>query len=58
MLQPPAPKNEPERKLVRSITATCRRCKERVPMEDGYIVGKSYPFSHCGLVQVAKAPRI
>ncbi len=46
-------------KLVAKFTAVCRRCQQPVPMDDptGYFAGKAYGFSHCGLVQSAKAPQ-
>lgn len=56
MIEPPEPKHRPERKLIRSIPAVCKRCKKPVKMEDGYIAGKAYGFSCCGLVQSVKAP--
>lgn len=51
-------RDERPQELVRSIAATCKRCHEVLTIDDdwsGYIVGRSYGFSHCGLVQTTKA---
>lgn len=46
--------------LVGSITATCKRCHKPVVLDDwnGYIVGRTYGFSHCGLVQSTTAIKV
>lgn len=49
--------SERPQEQVRTIAVTCRRCGKSITLDDwnGYIVGRSYGFSHCGLVQIAKA---
>lgn len=43
--------------LVAVVHATCARCGGPVVLNDwsGYIVGRSYGYSHCGLIQSIKA---
>ena len=44
-------------KLVATVSTTCARCHRIIVLNDwgGYIVGRAYGFSHCGLVQKATA---
>lgn len=46
--------------LVGTIVAVCARCHAPVVLDDwnGYVVGRSYGYSHCGLTQSTTAIKV
>lgn len=50
-------RDERPQKLVATVSATCARCGRSLTLNDwgGYIVGRPYGFSHCGLIQTTTA---
>lgn len=42
-------------RLTAQLNCACRRCKKTKKQMGDYTIGKKYPFSCCGLVQMARA---